>query len=128
MADVKFKSDDPLIIISEAKQTLAFVAKRLSRLAESFYLTGNDRVSDALGQYSNELIKEIECLTTTESHIIRDQVRLAQLNSQNVLAAALAGVEVGKKGLGYLIAEDARQPVKNELTEHWSGHGAGADD
>lgn len=110
-------SSDPLIIVHQAKDTMSWISKRLFRLAESFSLVGNEKVSETLGTYGNELVKHIVSLTQAEALMIRDQVRLADANSRNVLGAALAGA--GRRNdanLGVLVTEDANKPVSEHDT------------
>lgn len=83
--------------IDRVQHELRDVTHRLGSLGRSFDAVGNPLVGSRLRSEANILNSAIEVLRQANSQLVDEYVRGAEQSSQNMLLAALAGVDLARK-------------------------------
>lgn len=89
---------DFLKIRQEATGRIEDAAFQISRISNTLFAVGLDRVANNLAELSITIDAEIKNLTDAFYMEQTKQFEQAQQSSLNVLNAAMAGIEIGSKG------------------------------
>jgi len=89
--------DEWLHEVFQSIESLQGIGYQLQSLAQAFYRTGNDRVSEDLQFFSTAILEHTKAFRDLVGEEIHDGHRQAQEMSATVLKAALAGCLLGRK-------------------------------